>query len=150
MSHLQKWLRKDLVKVVIGVEERFEMFMFLEIQSILKQYQASEQLPTIKQTVAGNQLNLWPLGGVSHLQKWLRKDLVKVVIGVEERFEMFMFLEIQSILKQYQASEQLPTIKQTVAGTGFVPGRVLSDLHTKSFYPHNQYEVGSIINPFYR
>lgn len=87
---------------------------------------------------------------MSHLQKWLRKDLVKVVIGVEERFEMFMFLEIQSILKQYQASEQLPTIKQTVAGTGFVPGRVLSDLHTKSFYPHNQYEVGSIINPFYR
>lgn len=37
------------------------------------------------------------------LTKVAEEGSIKVVIGGEERFEMFTFLEMQSILKKYQA-----------------------------------------------
>lgn len=51
--------------------------------------------------------------------------------------ETFKFSEMQSIMKQYQVSKDLPSMDQIVAGTDFVPGCVLSDLHANSLYSHN-------------
>lgn len=52
--------------------------------------------------------------------------------------ETFKFSEMQSIMKQYQASKDLPSMDQIVVGMILCQDLfVLSDLHANSLYSHN-------------
>ena len=53
---------------------------------------------------------------------------------------MFKVSEMQTELKQCQASEHLPSLGQTGVDPDVVPGRVLRDLHVSSLYCHNLFK----------